>query len=325
MLNKLLLTVCCIASVYDAFAQSKQSLPDTGIYISPQFKKSELKTFMDVVYSVRPNYRGIEYSQKPTNRAKQVVIDSGLKEIPLKMDIAIPPNAGTLRKQPLIILIHGGAYHTGSKPERWRETLSYASAGYISATINYRLLPVASMRDSELWDLAIAHGVEDVQNAIRFLKANAAKYHIDTTRIATIGTSAGAIHSIVNATAYDILPGAVSDFPAISAKVNAAIGTGGEFIGKKRGLNPLIRFNKNNVPMLFFHANPNDSGPAKATWEGNAVPLQKAARQAGAEFVLVAQPDNTHTVDISLDKSPYWNPDLKPFLWNKLNLKSIYR
>jgi hypothetical protein len=325
MLNKLLLALCCIAQVCGAFAQSKPVLPATGIYVSPQFKPSELKTYMNVIYSRRPNYQGIEYSQKPTNKAKQVVIDSGLKEIALKMDIALPPNASSSHKQPLIILIHGGAYHTGSKPERWKETLSYASAGYISATINYRLLPVSTMRDSKLWDLAIAHGVEDLQNAIRYLKANAEKYHIDTTRIATIGTSAGAIHSIINATAYDVLPGAVSDFPKISAKVSAAIGTGGEFIGKQRGLNPLIRFNKNNVPMLFFHANPNDSGPAKATWQDNALPLQKAAQQAGAEFILVAQPDHTHTVDISLDKSLYWDTDLKPFLWDKLKLKSIFQ
>jgi len=96
------------------------------------------------------------------------------------LDLYIPSSATT--PSPLIIHIHGGAFLMGSKGSS--EVPSFATFynnGYVCADINYRL------STDSLWPAQIY----DCKAAVRFLKANAALYHIDTNKIAVIGESAG--------------------------------------------------------------------------------------------------------------------------------------
>ena len=95
------------------------------------------------------------------------------------MDIHVPDNAEADR--PAVMLIHGGAWRYGSKEDYSDAAERLARAGYVAATINYRLVPGGSYPAA----------VQDCVCALSFLRANADAYGIDPDRIAVMGYSAG--------------------------------------------------------------------------------------------------------------------------------------
>ena len=96
----------------------------------------------------------------------------------LHLDLFHPTKAGIY---PAIILIHGGGWRSGNKTMQIPLAMQIASHDYVSACVEYRLSPEA------LYPAA----VYDIKAAIRFLRANAAKYNIDPLKIAISGSSAG--------------------------------------------------------------------------------------------------------------------------------------
>lgn len=99
--------------------------------------------------------------------------------VPLLLDFHIPDGNGPFATA---ILVHGGGFDQGSKSTNVKPLfapLSHAAFAWFS--IDYRLAPKAHFNDS----------VDDVNTSIKWVKAHAGKYHVDTTRIALIGESAG--------------------------------------------------------------------------------------------------------------------------------------
>jgi acetyl esterase/lipase len=95
------------------------------------------------------------------------------------MDILRPREAsGPL---PAILLVHGGGFREGMKEWYLPVAIQMAQHGYVTATVNYRLAPRNRFPAA----------VQDVKSAVRFLRANAAKYHIDPNHIGARGSSAG--------------------------------------------------------------------------------------------------------------------------------------
>lgn len=101
---------------------------------------------------------------------------------PLTMDIAMP--RGSSKPAPAVVWIHGGAWAYGSKNFMRPLTKFTASLGYVSATVQYRLV-------SKKTGVCFPDPVQDVAAAVRFLRKNAADYGIDPDRIAIGGESAG--------------------------------------------------------------------------------------------------------------------------------------
>ncbi len=103
---------------------------------------------------------------------------------PLTLDLYVPPGGG---KRPLIIQIHGGGWSRGNA----RDTAAFqnfpkvladlASRGYVVASVNYRLSGEAPSPAQ----------AQDIDAAIRWLKAHADTYGIDPTRTAAWGGSSG--------------------------------------------------------------------------------------------------------------------------------------
>lgn len=116
------------------------------------------------------------------------------KEIPLTMDIYCPEH-DTLKKHPLIMFIHGGAFYFGDKGS---EAMSgwcrhFASRGYVTASLNYRMgfhLSGKSIHQCEY------NAIQDAHAAFRYLTAHADAYGIDTSALFVAGTSAGAIMAL---------------------------------------------------------------------------------------------------------------------------------
>lgn len=99
--------------------------------------------------------------------------------ISLQLDLYLP---GTKGPHPLIVWIHGGAFLGGDKARIfWTPLPDLTQRGYAVASINYRL-------SSQAIFPAL---VQDAKAAIRWLRANAAKYEIKDDRIVVGGESAG--------------------------------------------------------------------------------------------------------------------------------------
>jgi dienelactone hydrolase len=96
------------------------------------------------------------------------------------MDI-VRPKATSAAPRPAVLLIHGGGFRGGNKEGYIPLAVKLAEHGYVAATINYRLAPRNQFPAA----------LEDSKAAVRFLRANAAKYGIDAGHIGTLGGSAG--------------------------------------------------------------------------------------------------------------------------------------
>ncbi len=114
----------------------------------------------DVVYSALPGFR------------------------PMIVDIYMPKDTAP---KPLILYIHGGGWmgghtrHSGALSDFPEVLARLASEGFVVASLEYRLSGEAPFPAQ----------LQDARAAIRFLKANAAKYGIDASRVGVWGGSAG--------------------------------------------------------------------------------------------------------------------------------------
>jgi acetyl esterase/lipase len=82
---------------------------------------------------------------------------------------------------PAVLFIHGGGWRSGDRSQHVPLAQQVAAKGYVTITAEYRLSPEA----------LYPAGVNDLKTAIKWVKANAHQYHIDTTKIAVWGFSAG--------------------------------------------------------------------------------------------------------------------------------------
>jgi acetyl esterase/lipase len=111
---------------------------------------------------------------------------------PLKLDLYRMTGAQTAR--PAVIFLHGGGFAVGSPRmvspvfgEMDQVLARLAAHGYVVVGATYRFSS----------EVRFPGPVEDVKAAVRWLRANAAKYGVDTKRIALWGESAGAYEAVL--------------------------------------------------------------------------------------------------------------------------------
>jgi arylformamidase len=94
------------------------------------------------------------------------------------------PAANGNKRAPLVVFVHGGGWKRGSKDNgtgQWKAP-HYTAAGYAFVSINYRLVPEATVEQQGA----------DVAASLRYLIDNAARLGFDPTRVVIMGHSAGA-------------------------------------------------------------------------------------------------------------------------------------
>ena len=117
-------------------------------------------------------------------------------------------------KRPAIIIIHGGGWRTGNRTLHYPLAQKLAALGYVCFTPEYRLSTEA----------LYPAGVYDIKSAIRWVRKNAAKYHINEDRIVVAGHSAGGeLAAMMGAT--NGIPSFEGDgcSKGVSSRVNAVI------------------------------------------------------------------------------------------------------
>ena len=96
----------------------------------------------------------------------------------MRLDLYLPEQHD--KPLPLIIWIHGGAWMAGSKDDP-SPALRFTANGYAVAQVGYRLSQEAKFPAQ----------INDCKAAVRWLRANAAKYNLDPNKFVAWGASAG--------------------------------------------------------------------------------------------------------------------------------------
>ncbi|HEY5410466.1 MAG TPA: alpha/beta hydrolase, partial [Caulobacteraceae bacterium] len=139
------------------FAQGDDPYPDHQVAFA-----GGVTGIPDLTYQILPGYR------------------------PMKLDLYLPP-AALAGPRPVVIYIHGGGWMGGGPRlsgafDNWPKVLaSIAAHGYVVASVSYRFSDEAPHPAA----------IQNVKAAIRWLRANAGKYRIDTGRFMSWGGSAG--------------------------------------------------------------------------------------------------------------------------------------
>jgi acetyl esterase/lipase len=104
---------------------------------------------------------------------------SNLNNVPLALNLYQPAKVG---RYPAIVVIYGGAWQRGNPNQDAAFSRYMAGQGYVVWAISYRHAP----------QYHFPAQLEDVRNALNFVKQHAIEYETDLNRLALMGRSAGA-------------------------------------------------------------------------------------------------------------------------------------
>jgi acetyl esterase/lipase len=123
-------------------------------------------------------------AQAPAQVPDTVIVEKGIEyanpdDQHLQLNLARPKTGDG--PFPAIVCIHGGGFRAGKRESYDGLIVRLAEQGFVAVTITYRLAP----------KYQFPAAVHDTKAAVRWVRANAAKYKIDPSRIGTTGGSAG--------------------------------------------------------------------------------------------------------------------------------------
>lgn len=211
----------------------------------------------------------------------------------LQLDLVLP-KPGPLAA--VVVLVHGGGWQSGDRHEFAALAARLAERGYASAAVSYRLAGQA------LYPAA----VDDVREAVRWVRANAAEYGIDGRHIAIAGGSAGGqIASLVGVTGAGVQAivniDGLSDFTSEEARKHeddpakkpSSAGTwfGGTYAEKGalwREASPTFYVNAATPPILFI-------GSAQTRFSVGREEMVAKLQAAGVPSRVVKLPDSPHS------------------------------
>lgn len=142
-------------TTWSAFVNTRKSHPN--IQIVPELKSKTIAEKRNIIY--------------------QKLMDA---KIILGLD-AFYPAGSSAEKRPAIVIIHGGGWRSGNRTQHHPLAQHLATRGYVCFTPDYRL--------STLDPYPAA--IHDLKRVLRWVVQNAGKYHVDTSKIAVLGFSAG--------------------------------------------------------------------------------------------------------------------------------------
>ncbi|MCX7010024.1 MAG: prolyl oligopeptidase family serine peptidase [Kiritimatiellaeota bacterium] len=233
------------------------------------------------------------------------------------LDLYVPENADGML--PVIIFIHGGGWRSGSKD--MVPALSLLPRGYAIASIEYRF------SDKALWPAQL----DDCKAAIRWLRTNAARYHLDAHHLGAWGSSSGGQLAAMLGVTGDkdsrvqavYVQSGTSDLVALfDLKVRGDNGNnfspiiellGGPGVATKekaRQASPITYVSRNAAPFLIMHG---DRDPIVPVQQGET--LDAALHKVGAVSKLVIVAGARHGVggpDVDEQVAVFFDQYLKP-------------
>ena len=115
---------------------------------------------------------------QPGVRIENGIVYATTEGVSLKLDAYLPTEPGL---HPGVIVIHGGGWYTGIRGWDQELGVGLAQAGFVAFGVDYRLAPA----------FTYPAPVEDVQTAVRWIRAHGSEFGVDPGRLGAIGESAG--------------------------------------------------------------------------------------------------------------------------------------
>jgi len=220
--------------------------------------------------------------------------------VALKMDVRYP--TGMSRPAPILVYVHGGSWSSGDKTDAigMTDVPELLSRGYLVASVDYRHAPE--------WKFPAQ--IEDVKCAIRFLRANAARFNLDPNQIGAWGHSAGG-HLVALLGLTDKSDGfeGSSQYLDQSSRVEAVVDLCGRadlkgmpadkaesVFGAADNSSPLLErgspitfVSKGDAPFLIFHGDKDDVVPLQVSEK-----LAGLLKAAGISATLVVVKNGDH-------------------------------
>ncbi|MDR2704464.1 MAG: alpha/beta hydrolase fold domain-containing protein [Planctomycetaceae bacterium] len=194
-----------------------------------------------------------------------------------QLDIYLPDNYKTMKPLPVLIVIHGGGWIEGNKNAATGWAHQYVHYGFAVVGVNYRLVPHFQMPTQ----------IIDCKSAVRWLRAHAQEYNLDTEHFGAWGHSAGGHLSALLGTneatkEFDVgeyldQSSAIQAVAAYAALTNFVtylqkepiaglfylVAFEGNNKEKKiellRKMSPALQVNKSTAPMLLVHADDDET------------------------------------------------------------------
>ena len=262
-------------------------------------------------------------------KALAPIVEKGLREgiafakvgdVSLTLDAFVPEGDGPF---PACILVHGGGFMRGDKQTYITPLFEPLSkAGFAWFTIDYRLAP------KHRWPAC----AEDVDAAIRWVKAHAKDYKVDPRRIALIGESAGGhlvSYAGVRATEATRLAAVVPIYAPhdlefqvrhsnqLGESMTALLGLtelNDAAYAKLRDVSPSSYVHGGLPPFLLLHGDKDAQVPFEQSPR-----FQKQMRAAGNTCDLIVIPGGAHGMGQWDERLPSWKDQLVD--WLKKTLK----
>lgn len=133
-----------------------------------------------------------------------------------RLEILLPTTPHDGNPLPVVVFIHGGGWKGGDRRAGIPRLVPLVTTGhYAGISVGYRLSPEST------WPAQ----VHDCKAAIRWIRANAAKYNLDPDRIGVMGPSAGGHLVAMLGTSGDVKPleGTLGKHPDISSRVSCVV------------------------------------------------------------------------------------------------------
>lgn len=160
----------------------------------------ELRNYLESSYlpMVRKHYPDEDLSViklAPRPSTEDIAVHEGLAyarwgDRVMQLDLYVP--SGHKKALPLVIFVHGGAWERGSHRNYRPAAIAFAKRGFATATVEYRLAGEAMFPAA----------IYDVKAAIRWLRANSERYHLDPERFGITGGSAGGNIAVLTAVTF---------------------------------------------------------------------------------------------------------------------------
>jgi acetyl esterase len=115
--------------------------------------------------------------------AQQKILYKQIDDTKLYMEIYNPESMDSAKKYPVIVFYFGGGWSSGSTSQFEPHAKYFTQRGMVCVLVDYRV--------KERQQTTPFESLKDAKSSIRFLRENANKFHIDTSKIVASGGSAG--------------------------------------------------------------------------------------------------------------------------------------
>ncbi len=241
-----------------------------------------------------------------------------------RLDVYVPTAPAPPGGRPAVLAIHGGGWRGGNKDSYGRMAARLSRHGYVVVAVNYTL----SRPGAPSWPA----NLDDVREAVRWVRRHAGAYGIDPDRIAALGASAGGhlavllgtdpapdraarVQAVVDFYGPTDLPTLVQSRPPTAEPIALLLGGAlNKWPDRYEAASPLRHVSHDDPPMLIIHGSDDALVPLDQSRA-----LASALQRAGVPNRLMVVEHARHGFDFRINDRYDLLPDILDFLvkaWN---------